>query len=133
VAFEIEAGQRGSAVREDFLGFTLIDHLAAAFAGAGAQVNDVVGGADDIGVMLDDQDRVAEVAQVFENADQFARVAAVKTDRRRRPGVRGFYRPDLRLRSALPAGRDTPPRKALEPGEHPGRMCVSHRIGADSP
>ena len=37
--------------------------LAAEFAGAGAEVEEAVGGADDVGVVLDDEDGVAKVAE----------------------------------------------------------------------
>ena len=39
------------------------DHLAAVLAGAGPDVDDVVGDSDRLLVVLDDEDRVAEVAQ----------------------------------------------------------------------
>ena len=55
------------------------DH-AAVFAGAGADVDDPVGGADGLFVMLDDHDGVAEVAQAFEGADEARVVALVETD-----------------------------------------------------
>ena len=44
------------------------DDLAAVLAGARAQVDEVVGGAHHRLVVLDDQDRVAEVAQPLERA-----------------------------------------------------------------
>ena len=40
------------------------DEVAAVLAGAGAEVEDVVGVADGVFVVLDDEDGVAEVAQV---------------------------------------------------------------------
>ena len=40
----------------------------------------MVGGADDVGVVLDDQDGVAEVAQGFEDADELGGVAGVEAD-----------------------------------------------------
>ena len=53
----------------------LEDDLAAEFSGSGAEVQDVVGGAHDVGVVFDDQDGVAEVAEFVEDADQARRVA----------------------------------------------------------
>ncbi len=49
-------------------------------AGAGAQIDDVVGGAHHVGIVLHHHDGVAEVAQFFEDADEAAGVAAVQAD-----------------------------------------------------
>ncbi len=56
--------------------------LAAEFAGAGAEIDDRIGGFDRVGIVLDDQNRVAEVAQRFEDVDQALGVARMQTDRR---------------------------------------------------
>ena len=56
------------------------EELAAELAGAGAEVEQMVGGAEDVGVVLDDEDGVAEVAQVFEDADEAGGVAGVQAD-----------------------------------------------------
>ena len=58
------------------------DDLAAVLAGAGADVDDPVGGADRLLVVLDDDQRVAEVAQLRQRADQLVVVALVQADRR---------------------------------------------------
>ena len=50
------------------------------FAGAWAHVEEFVGGADDVGVVFDDEDGIAEVAEVEEDADQFGGVAGVEAD-----------------------------------------------------
>ena len=50
-------------------------------AGAGTEVDDVVGGADRALVVLDDDHRVAEVAQPLERPDQLLVVALVQADR----------------------------------------------------
>ena len=55
-------------VGEDVVGRALGDHLAAVDAGAGADVDDVVGLHDGVLVVLDDDHRVADVAQVLERA-----------------------------------------------------------------
>ena len=60
----------------------LRDDLAAVLAGAGAEVDDVVGGADRALVVLDHDHRVAEVAQPLERVDQLLVVALVEADRR---------------------------------------------------
>ena len=46
------------------------DEVAAVLAGAGAEVEDVVGVADGVFVVLDDEDGVAEVAEVFERVSR---------------------------------------------------------------
>ena len=56
------------------------EELAAEFAGAGAEVEEMVGGADDVGVVLDDEDGVAEVAEVLHDADELGGVAGVEAD-----------------------------------------------------
>jgi hypothetical protein len=58
------------------------DDLAAVLAGARADVDDVVGGADRLLVVLDDDHGVAEVAQPLERLDQPRVVALVQADRR---------------------------------------------------
>jgi hypothetical protein len=57
-------------------------HFAAMDAGAGAHVDDVVGGADGVFVMLDDEDGVAEIAEALEGDEQAVVVALVEADRR---------------------------------------------------
>ena len=57
------------------------DDLAAMGAGAGAHVDDVVGVADGVLVMLDDDDGVAEIAQALEGDEQAVVVALVEADR----------------------------------------------------
>ena len=59
----------------------LRDDLAAVDAGAGAHVDDIVGGADRVLVMLDDEHGVAEVAQALERFEQAVVVALVEADR----------------------------------------------------
>src|SRR5215469_7431844 len=56
------------------------EELAAEFAGAGAEVEETVGGADDVGVMLDDEDGIAEVAELFHDADELGGVARVEAN-----------------------------------------------------
>ena len=59
----------------------LRDDLAAVLAGAGAEVDDVVGGADRALVVLDHDHGVAEVPQPLERVDQLLVVALVEPDR----------------------------------------------------
>ena len=68
--------------RFDLLRGPLGDDLAAELACAGADVDDVVGGADRALVVLDDDHGVADVAQALERADQLLVVALVQADRR---------------------------------------------------
>ena len=58
------------------------EELAAQLARAGAQIEQMVGGAENVGVVLDDDDGVAQVAQLFKNADQAGGVAGVQADGR---------------------------------------------------
>ena len=80
LAGEVLAGQRGR-VLGDLVRRAGGDHVAAVFAGAGAEVDEVVGGAHRALVVLDHDHRVAEVAQAVERADQLLVVALVQPDR----------------------------------------------------
>ena len=78
-ARQVVAGQ--GLVFQEVLLWACGDDLASADAGAGSDVDDVVGAENHIAVVLDDDDRVAEVAQLFEGIDQSAVVALVQTNR----------------------------------------------------
>ena len=77
LAAQVRAGQR----RRSALGAVsarrrpLEDHVAAVLAGAGPEVDDVVGRADRLLVVLDDDDRVAEIAQPREASPSSARLS----------------------------------------------------------
>ena len=60
----------------------LVDHLAALAAGAGAEVDHVVGGGDEGRVVLDHHHGVARVGQPAQDADELLRVARVQAHRR---------------------------------------------------
>ena len=51
----------------------------------------MVGGADDVGVVLDDEDGVAEVAEVLHDADEFGGVSGVEADAGLVEDVEGAY------------------------------------------
>ncbi len=72
----------GEAVRvvENVLQLPLRDDLAAVDARAGAEIDDMVGGADGVLVMLDHDDGVAEIAQALERDQQAVIVALVEAD-----------------------------------------------------
>ena len=78
---DVGAGERGGRVHD--LGRRAAgDQLAAVTAGAGAEVDDVVGAANGFFIVLDDEHGVAEVAQIFERGEQTAVVAVVQADGR---------------------------------------------------
>ncbi len=58
------------------------DHLAAAHARARTEIDDVVGRAHRVLVVLDHEDRVAQVAKPFEAAQQPIVVARMQADAR---------------------------------------------------
>ena len=62
----------------DLLGGAVGDDAAAAFAALGAEVEDVVGVADDVEVVLDDDDGVAEVGEAVEDFEELADVVEVE-------------------------------------------------------
>src|SRR6185312_5891265 len=71
----------GGGVGLDVRGGALGDQPAAVGAGAGTQVDDVVGGADRLLVVPDHDHGVAEVAQLLQRREQAAVVALVQPDR----------------------------------------------------
>ena len=80
-ARQVAAGERGR-VGDDLGRRALGDDAAAVHAGARAHVDDVVGGEDGVAVVLDDDHRVAEVAQALQRVEQARVVALVQADRR---------------------------------------------------
>ena len=60
----------------------LEDHVAAVLAGARPEIDHVVGHADRLLVVLDDDDGVAEIAQARERREQLPVVALMQADRR---------------------------------------------------
>src|SRR5208283_364163 len=96
-AGEILAGERFG-VRHDLGGRSLSDDLAAMDAGAGADIDDVIGGKDRVLIMLDDDHAVAEIAQAPERVEQPVIVALVQAYRRLIEHIEhaGQPRPDLR-------------------------------------
>jgi hypothetical protein len=76
---QVAAGQRGR-IGGDLVRRALGHQLAAVDAGAGPQVHDVVGGADGVLVVLDDDDAVADVAQPGQRGQEPLVVALVQAD-----------------------------------------------------
>ena len=100
-AGQILAGQRVRIVKH-FFERALRDDFATVHARAESHVDHVVGGANRIFVVLDDDHRVAEVAQVLQRVDQAAVVALVQADRWLIEHV--HHAGEARSRSATPAG-----------------------------
>ena len=67
--------------------------VAAVFACARSEIDDVIRGAHHVRIVLDHEDRIAEIAQLFENLDQPAGVAAVQSDRRLVEHIAGADQP----------------------------------------
>ncbi len=76
---EILSGERfGSGF--DLLRLAVGDEVAAGIARARTEVDDEIGAADGFFIVLDDKDGVAEIAKMFERAEEARVVASVKTD-----------------------------------------------------
>ena len=58
------------------------DDLAALLARAGSDIDNLVGGRNHVGIVLDNQHRIARVAQLFEYPDQPCVIARVHADAR---------------------------------------------------
>ena len=59
-----------------------VEDAAAVLAGAGSELDGVIGAGDDRRIVLDDDHRVAGVAQPAKNGEQSLAVARVQADRR---------------------------------------------------
>ena len=97
---EVVAGERTRVLHE--VGVAAgVHHGAAVHAGARTDVDDPVGGADRVFVVLDDDERVAEVAEGDERVDEAPVVALVQPDARLVEHVEhaGEARTDLRRES----------------------------------
>ena len=90
----------------------------------GPEIDDVVGGAHHVGIVLDHHDRVAEVAQLFQDADQPAGVAAVQADGRLVEHVAGAHQPRAEAGGQLDALR-------LAAGERGGQPVEREVFEAD--
>jgi hypothetical protein len=66
----------------DLFGRALGDDAATSFAAFGAEVNDPVGLFDDVEVMLDDEDGVAERDETLEDIEKFAHVIEMQASGR---------------------------------------------------
>ena len=96
LAAQERAGDRAR-LGEDHLERPVGDDLAAVLARPGPDVDDPVGGPDRLLVVLDDEDRVAQVAQPRQRRDELRVVALVEPDRRLVEDVQHAHqrRPDL--------------------------------------
>jgi hypothetical protein len=95
-AGKVGAGQ-GRLFGHDGVGVALGHDRAAVHAGAGTDVDDVVGGADGVLVVLHHQHRVAQIAQVREGAQQALVVALVQADGRLVEDVHHAHQPGADL------------------------------------
>ena len=82
LAGEIRPGDRAAAAWRLAAGVPRATICAAVAAGAGAEVEQLVGAGDHLAVVLDDQQRVAQVAELLQRVEQPAVVARVQADRR---------------------------------------------------
>ena len=97
----------------------MVDDGAAQVAGAGAEFDDVVGGLDDVGVVLDDIDGVAHLHHALEQVDEVAHVLEVEA-------VGGFVDDEDASLSARLDGLGV----LLEAGGHLETLQLSARQGA---
>src|SRR5207249_69607 len=64
----------------DLRGFALRDEVAAGVACPGPKVHHEIGAADGVFVVLNDQDGIAEIAEMFERAEEARIVSRVQAD-----------------------------------------------------
>ena len=84
--------------REHVIDRSLHHHLAAVDPGSGTHLHQVVGGADGVFVVLDDDDRVADVAQALQRGDHLHVVLRVQADARLVEHVEHPHQPRADLR-----------------------------------
>ena len=121
-AGEVQAGL-GVAVLEQLLDRARVDDLAAVLAGAGADVDDPVGGPDGVLVVLDHDQGVAEVLEPDQGLDQPVVVALVQADARLVEHVEHAHeagadlggQPDALRLAAGQRGRGPVEREVVEP------------------
>ena len=78
---KIASGERVGKFLDLFVG-SGADDFAATFSRARTEVEDVVGGAHDVGIVLDDENRVSQIAQAVQDFYQAVGVATVQADGR---------------------------------------------------
>ena len=123
LAAQVAGGERAVAVGHQRGQRAFEDDVAAVFAGAGAEVHDVVGGAHHVGIVLHHHDGVAEVAQLLQDADEPPGIAAVQPDGRLVEHVAGAHQPRAQAGGQLDAlrfaarerGRKAVEREVFEP------------------
>src|SRR6266404_8334580 len=78
---EVTAGERVRHLYNLVVGARAYN-FSAILSGARAEIENAVGGAHDVGIVLDDEDGVSRVAKVMQDLDEPVRIAAVQTDGR---------------------------------------------------
>ena len=124
-AGEIAAGE-GVGIGLDLRQHALGQQLAAEFAGAGAEVEQMIGGAQHVGIVLDDEDGVAQVAQLFEDANQPRGIARVQADGGLVEHVERAHQPRAERGGKLDALRLAAGERGGEPVE--GEVFETHRV-----
>ena len=85
----------GMLERSDLFWRSRSDDLAAGIAGFGADVDDVIRGFDDVEIVFNDDDGVAEIGESVENGDELIHVIGMEAcgwfvENKERFGSRGF-------------------------------------------
>ncbi|MPM12780.1 hypothetical protein SDC9_59134 [bioreactor metagenome] len=68
------------AVFQQIFHCALKHHVATVAAGSGTKINDVIGIADDVFIVFDNNNRISQIAEVFQYADQFFCVHRMQTN-----------------------------------------------------
>src|SRR3989338_8984837 len=87
--FSKKFGSVGAFDAGDFFRRAFGYDAAAVLAAFGAEIEDPVGGFDDVGVVLDDDDGVAEVGEALQDVEEFLHVVEVEPRRRFVEDVKG--------------------------------------------
>src|SRR5258708_1833338 len=99
---EVAPGE-GFRAGSDLFGLALRDEVAAGIARTGTEINNKIGATDGVFVVLDDEHGVAQVAKLFEGAEEAAVVARVQADGRLVENVEDTAQPRADLRGEADA------------------------------
>src|ERR1035441_1353152 len=66
---EVPSGERVRHL-DDLVVSARADNFSAIFSGTRAEIENAVGGAHDVGIVLDDENRISQIAQVMQNLDE---------------------------------------------------------------
>ena len=87
------------AARADVIDTSCADYISAVHTGSGTNIDDKIGRTHGLLIMLDDDERISQVAQLFQSVQQLAVVALMQADARLVKNVQHTHQARTDLRS----------------------------------